>query len=121
MTFTFVELAWAISAARSDTLLLDTAPDRMIASSVALTWMSSPGKSSPQLLLEHRDGGLDDQVVVLSLGAAPHNQADRARCLAINEDFARLDDHRVRYSGVRDSDSSDLEIGTNDRRSSGSE
>ncbi len=46
MTLTFAELACAISAARSETLLFDTAPERMIASSVALTLMSSPGKSA---------------------------------------------------------------------------
>ena len=45
MTLTFDELARAISAARSDTPLFDTAPERMMASSVALTVMSSPGKS----------------------------------------------------------------------------
>ena len=46
ITFIFEELACAISPARSKIALLDTAPDRMTASSVALTEMSSPGKSN---------------------------------------------------------------------------
>ena len=46
MTFIFEELACAISAARSAIWLVETPPDSTMASSVALTWMSSPGKSA---------------------------------------------------------------------------
>ena len=44
--------ACAISPARSMTLVLDTWPDRIVASSLALTWMSSPGNSVCKLLLQ---------------------------------------------------------------------
>ena len=46
MTLALEALACAISPDRSTTVLLDTCPDRMIASSLALTWMSSPGNSA---------------------------------------------------------------------------
>ena len=59
--------ASAISPARSMTFVLETLPDRMVASSLVLTSMSSPGNSVCRLLLQRGDRRLDDQVV---LGAA---------------------------------------------------
>ena len=118
MTLTFAELACAISAARSETLLVDTAPERMIASSVALTPMSSPGKSARSCCCKRRDRRLDDEVVVLAIGVAPDDQADRAGRLAVDQDLAVLDDDGVGDGGIGDGDADDLEIRPQDRRSS---
>ncbi len=46
MIFVLVEDAVAISPARSITVVLDTWPDRMMASSLTLTAMFSPGNSA---------------------------------------------------------------------------
>ena len=61
----------AISPARSITALLDTLPDRISASSVTLTRMSSPGNSVLQLLLKRRHAGIDHDVVLLARGRRP--------------------------------------------------
>ena len=86
----------------------------MTASSVALTEMSSPGKSSPQLLLERRDRRLDDEVVLLAIGRAPDDQADRAWRLAVDENLVRLHDRGVGDRGIRDRDADDVEVDVKD-------
>ena len=95
------------------------APDRMIASSVALTVMSSPGKQRAQLLLQRGDRWLDNEVVVLAIGAAPDDQADGAGRLAVDQNLAVLDDDGVGDRRVGDGDADDLEIGAQHRRSPG--
>ena len=72
-----------------------------------------------QLLLERRDRRLDDEVVVLALGGAPDDQADRAGRLAVDQNLARLDDDGVGDRGIRDRDANDLEIGAEHGRSAG--
>ena len=95
MTFSLPELAVAISAARSMIWLLDTAPFRINASSLTVTRMSSPGNSDLSCCSRTSDAGVDDDVVLLPLSAAPDDQADGAWRLAVDEDLARLDDDGV--------------------------
>ena len=95
--------------ARSMTALLETLPVRMMLSSFIATRMSSPGKSCLKRLLERRHAGIDHDVVLAAVVSAPHDQADRARALAVDQDLARLDDDGVGDRRVRDGDARDVE------------
>ena len=103
--------AFASSPARSITSLLDTAPERMTASSVTDTLMSSPGNSCWKFCCSVGDARIDDHVVVLSLGGAPHDQADGAGALAVDQDLARLDHHGVGHRRIGHGNAGDVEFG----------
>ena len=68
------------------------------------------------MLLERRDRRLDDHVILLPAIRGPHNQADRSRLLAVDENLARLDDDRVGDPGVGDRDARDVEVRGDHRR-----
>ena len=102
MTFALGIAAFAISAARSITSLLETAPDRITGSSVTPTFRFSPGKSACRFCCKRRDAAIDDDVVMPAFGGAPHDEADGAGALAIDQDFARAHDHGVRNLRVGD-------------------
>ena len=55
----------------------------------------------------------------MRLVAAPDDQADGARRLAVDEDLARLHDHGVGDRRIRDGDARDVEVGRQHRRAAG--
>ena len=71
MIFALEADAVAISPARSITVVLDTCPERMIASSLTLTAMFSPGKSVCRCCSSVVIARLDDDVELSRAGRLP--------------------------------------------------
>ena len=69
-----------------------------------------------QLLFERRNGLLDNDVVLNTQIAAPHDQADRSGRLAVDQNLALADDRGVGDRRVGDRDARDVEVGRQDRR-----
>ena len=67
-------------------------------------------KEHLKLLLQIRDGLLDDQVVLPPLAVAPHDETDRARRFPVDEHLPRRHDRTVRHRGVGDGNARDVEI-----------
>ena len=116
ITFDFDEVFSAISPAFSITALLETRPESVVASSLTVTEMSSPGNRPRSCCWSGADAGIDHQIVLNPLAGAPHDQADRAGRLAIDEDFARRDHGGVGDRRIRDGDAGDVEVGRQDGR-----
>ena len=70
-------------------------------------------------LLKRRHAGIDHDVVLAALVCAPHDQADRAGALAVDQHLARLDDHRIGDRRVRHRDARDVERRAEHRRAAG--
>ena len=105
----------------SITALVDTCPARMIASSLTATRMSSPGKQLLQRLLQRRDAGIDDDVVLLAPAGAPDDQADGAGAPAVDQHLARLHHDGVGDRRIGDGDAGDVEVGRQHHRPAGGE
>ena len=82
----------------------------MIASSVALTEMSSPGKSSRSCCWSVVIGRLDDEVVLLAIGRAPDDQADRAGALPSMRISRGCTTVASATAGIRHRDADDVEV-----------
>ena len=70
-------------------------------------------------LLERRHAGIDHDVVLTPLVSAPHDQADRAGALAVDQHLARLDDDRIGDRRIRHGDARDVERRVEHRRAAG--
>ena len=101
------------------TAVLDTWPDRIIASSLTLTAMSSPGNSVCSCCSSVVMAGSTTMSYCGAAIRTPDDQADRAGLLAVDEDLARLHDHRVGDLGIGDGDARDREVRGHDGRAAG--
>ncbi len=74
-------------------------------------------KQHGQVLLQRRNRLLNDEVVLGPTGRTPHDQADRARGLPVDQDLPGLHDRGVGDRRIRDCDPRDVEVRRQDRRS----
>ena len=91
--------------------MLDTCPDRTIASSLTLTAMSSPGNSPCSCCSRVVIAGSTTMSYCSGLVADPDDQADSPGLFAIDQDLTRLHDDRVGNLGIGDRDAGHREIG----------
>ena len=83
---------------------------RMTASSLTATRMSSPGKSCWSCLLQRRDAGIDDDVVLLAPAGAPDDQADGAGALPSISTSRGCTTTASAIVGIGDGDAGDVEV-----------
>ena len=99
--------------------LLDTLPDRISASSLTMTRMSSPGNSVFSCCSRPSTPASTTTSYWMRCAGAPDDQADGAGALAVDQNLARLDDDGIGDRRVRDRDARDVELGGEHRRAAG--
>jgi hypothetical protein len=67
-----------------------------------------------QVLLEGRDRGFDDQVVLTSDARSPQDETDCARSPAIDQELTWLDHLGIGHLRIGDRDPLDVEVGRED-------
>ena len=92
--------AWAISPARSMTFVLETWPDRIVESSLVLTWMSSPGNSICRFCCSVVTGCSTTRSYCAPVGRPQTIRLIVPGGLAVDQDLARLHHRRVGDAGL---------------------